>query len=370
MLATKRSKRLYGSGCIASFLVCVAILGYVVYKERRHRLFREDKQFYCTANFSYLGSDDIPPDKNYSFRFPPNPSKVVIVGDLGDGDDTVKLLKMINDEKATMFVPGDLDYLQDPERFEQILDEAQIDDSDGSPLFAALGNHDVLWNQRVQHYLIEIVEAEGETADGCSGIPAMKACCAYKGVVHIQSSAVSYDCYSIEEQAAYIRHQLGEKYSNYPWKFCMWHHPQGSLQVGHHTEEVEGLYELYQACLDVGAIIISGHSHTYSRTFAMSDFKNKTLGEHGNLTHVEIIPGKQTIAIVSGMGGHDKEPAINNIHEPYMATYLGDGDTEYGALFCEFVDHSLASCYFKDLNHKIKDEFFLHVQLPSDPIPS
>eukprot|EP00005_Dracoamoeba_jomungandri_P003481 CAMPEP_0174259648 /NCGR_PEP_ID=MMETSP0439-20130205/8456_1 /TAXON_ID=0 /ORGANISM="Stereomyxa ramosa, Strain Chinc5" /LENGTH=372 /DNA_ID=CAMNT_0015343623 /DNA_START=56 /DNA_END=1174 /DNA_ORIENTATION=+ len=364
MLKTRKAKLLYASSCGVSFLVCVAVLGYVVYKERRHRLYEEDKVYYCTANFSYSGLDDIPSDHNYSLHFPPLFSTIAFVGDLGDGSETVELLNMVYSDKATMLVPGDLDYLQDPERFEEILDQAQIDDSDGNPFFAALGNHDVLWNQRVEHYLVELVKAEGVAADGCSGIPAMKACCTYRGVVHVQLSAVSYSCFTIKKQAAYVRQQLGVKYRNYPWKFCMWHHPLGSLQVGHHTEEMPEMYDLYQACLDVGAVIINGHSHTYSRTYALSNFKNKTLGKYGNKTHVEIIPGEQTMVIVNGLGGHDQEPAANNIHKPYMATYLGEGDTNFGALFCEFTGPTVASCYFKDLDQKIRDQFFIHIPDP------
>ena len=56
---------------------------------------------------------------------------------------------------------------------------------------------------------------------------------------------------------------------NHIWKVCNWHQNQNKMQVGGKGDEMG--WAVYEACRQKGAIIITGHEHTYHRTKTMTN---------------------------------------------------------------------------------------------------
>ena len=136
---------------------------------------------------------------------------------------------------------------------------------------------------------------------------------------------------------------------------------------------------MYETCRQHGALIITGHEHSYERTLLMSDLEHQIVAST-NTTYAALLPG-QTIAIVSGLGGNSVRP--DNTHFPYCerslfpkqhsspdncgragaTTYnLGNGGRA-AALFCVFnprgQDERRAECYLKDIAGVVVDQFTL-----------
>jgi hypothetical protein len=158
------------------------------------------------------------------------------------------------------------------------------------------------------------------------------------------------------------------------WKICAWHKNQHDMQTGSKEDEVG--WGAYQACQAEGAIIATGHEHSYSRTVTVTDLGNAD-ADHGAVlgdpSRVEVGAGK-TFVFVSGLGGKD----IRDFHSEHegstwwASTYaenrlLKNGeeiesfDSEmYGVLFIDFHvdgDPYKAHAYFKTTSGEILDEF-------------
>ena len=118
-------------------------------------------------------------------------------------------------------------------------------------------------------------------------------------------------------------------------------------------------WEVYDACREAGAIVATGHEHSYSRTYLMSDFATQTL-EH-TLSSLTLEPGR-TFAFVQGLAGHSIRDEEDNLgSNPWWAsTYTSDNGANYGALFCrlhENGDEQSGTCYFKDIDRTVPDAF-------------
>ena len=62
---------------------------------------------------------------------------------------------------------------------------------------------------------------------------------------------------------------------NHIWRVCNWHQNQNKMQVGGKGDEMG--WAVYEACRQQGAIILSGHEHSYHRTKTMSNCTNQTV---------------------------------------------------------------------------------------------
>ena len=60
----------------------------------------------------------------------------------------------------------------------------------------------------------------------------------------------------------YMKDALAQ--SDATWKICAWHKNQQAMQVGGKSDEVG--WSAYEACREAGALIATGHEHTYERT--------------------------------------------------------------------------------------------------------
>jgi len=152
------------------------------------------------------------------------------------------------------------------------------------------------------------------------------------------------------------------------WKVCGWHKNQRLFQLN--TKSDETGYAVYDTCRQHGAIVATGHEHSYSRTFAMASFSEQVIANYNET--VTLRPG-ETFCFVSGLGGQsirewDDELAAN----PWWAAKGAvQNDVSDGALFCTFKVNGQpdrAHCTFRDTRNVTFDDFDIVTQVPADRV--
>ena len=126
-------------------------------------------------------------------------------------------------------------------------------------------------------------------------------------------------------------------------------------------------WDVYGESRKGGAIIATAHEHSYSRTHLLSNVENQTVASIGDtLILTRDVPGTvddegKTFVFVSGLGGRgirDQERS----GDWWASIYTSDQQATYGALFGVFgIDETpnLAYFYFKDVDGKVVDEFWV-----------
>lgn len=279
--------------------------------------------------------------------------KIAFIGDQGSGSGVIPVLELIRDEGADLVLhQGDFDYRNDPDLWDQ-----HINDILGPkfPYFASVGNHDlVAW----QGYQLKLESRLNKIKGAnCTGDLGVNSACTYKGIFFVLSGVGTLGSNHIE----YLRSNL--KSSNANWKICSWHKNQRLMQVGGKSDEVG--WEAYETCRLAGAIVATGHEHSYSRTHLMSSFEFQTIASNSN--HLILSKG-ETFAFVSGLGGQGIRPEVDGLgSNPWWASvYTSDEEANFGALFCSFNlngNEKEADCYFKDIEGKIVDFFTITSEL-------
>jgi hypothetical protein len=273
--------------------------------------------------------------------------KVAFVGDQGWTSETVDVLRLIKKEKSDLLViPGDFDYKDDPDSWDRMLTQ-EIGEL---PILAAVGNHDLkAWDgyeDKLKARLARMPKAK------CSGQIAVKHDCLYEGVQFVISGVGTLGT----GHETFLDDSLRD--SEAPFKVCVWHKNQRAMQVGAKKDETG--WEAYEICRKRGAMIITAHEHSYSRTHLLSDFKNQTVASTSSILKVEA--GK-SFALVTGLGG--KSIRDQEISGPYWASvYTSNQQAKSGALFCTFrvPGHpSRALCEFKNIAGEVIDSFAVEV---------
>lgn len=287
------------------------------------------------------------------YTVPPENFKVAFIGDQGLGENARAVLHLIKDENADMILhQGDFDYEDNPLEW-----ESQIDDIFGPtfPYFASIGNHDLqvwpVYQKKLQDRVNRIKEAK------CEGDLGVKSYCIYKGIFFVLSGAGTKD----SEHDKYIERQLNK--TNLTWRICSWHKNQRLMQVGGKLDETG--WDVYDECRSGGAIIATGHEHSYSRTHLMESFEEQIVASTSNMLEIE--KGK-TFAFVSGLGGRSIRSQIDELASKpwWAAVYTAKQDANYGALFCIFNANGIentAYCYFENIDGKIIDKFNIKSKL-------
>jgi len=224
----------------------------------------------------------------------PKPNiRIALAGDQGIGQRARDVLDLIRAEGADfMVILGDFDYENKPAEWAQMFTRL----GDNFPWFAVIGNHD-LHSWPAYEALLTAKQASIHDAK-CRGKPGLQASCLYRGVQLIMSEiGTKGDRAEAEE---FIRRELAQ--SQTPWKFCLWHKTQHDMQTGAKTDEVG--WSAYQLCQAAGAIIVTGHEHSYARTKTLTALGDTAsgYGAVGDLNAVDVGPGRTFLA-VSGMGG-------------------------------------------------------------------
>ena len=208
----------------------------------------------------------------------------------------------------------------------------------------------------------------------------------YKGLkmVFIGEKAGFDDAYNHYEE--FIRQELTN--DNHIWKICSMHKQTTNFQLGGKSDAM-GLGVL-ETCRELGAIIATGHEHSYQRTKTMTNLQNLSVDtvQHplqsyngipnvpSNPNNLLVSPGK-TFLFVSGNGGaslrvqqrclpasypYGGGPGCNYI---WANAYTLDQGATFGALFITFNyngDPNRAHGYFKNINGNIIDEFDIYAK--------
>lgn len=274
------------------------------------------------------------------------PLKVAFFGDQGIKGSSESVLQLVKTEKAELIVHlGDFDYKDDPKAWDNMITRIL---GKNFPMIAALGNHDTDKQSKYQEKLNNRLSRMPEAA--CQGETGIQASCTFRGL-HIVTVTPQLNGL---DHAAYAKQALAQSAS--PWRICAWHIPRQEMQVEQANSQTT--WNLYEACREGGALIATGHSHTYSRTHLMENFQDQKIASKEN--RLEIEKGK-TIAFVSGVGGYSVRKRLGK--RPWWAVSKGVQDgLSYGALFCTFHEGGRAdraSCYFKDTNGREWDRFQL-----------
>ena len=306
---------------------------------------------------------------------PPQNYKVAFIGDTGYGNNFDAVLNLIKSEGAAMVLhQGDFDYSGDPAGF-----FAKIDAVLGSdlPYLLSVGNHDT-----------------GEWPSTC-GVPGgcytdfLKANMAVNGIVpddpdlDDEKYAVSYQGLRMvfvgengnnAEFAQFINDQM--PVGDQAWKICSWHKNQQEMQVGGKSSEMG--WDVYQNCLNLGAIVATGHEHSYSRTRTLIHAETQTVDpacpEAGAVC---VEPGKSFV-FVSGLGGksiRNQDRCLPTAYpygcnQEWASIYTSDQGAKYGVLFITFHvdgDPYKARGYFKNVDGELIDEFVITTKGDTPP---
>ena len=286
---------------------------------------------------------------------PPPDFKIAFLGDQGVNANARAVLQMLVDENADAVVHlGDLGYeANGPVAWNTMVSEYF---EDSFPYLVSIGNHDVAgWD-----VYESIIRNKQDTVPGlrCSGETAVTQTCEYHGMTFALSGVGTQGT----GHEAHLEEALSG--SEARWDVCAWHKNQRLMQVGGKTDEVG--WDAYDTCRKHGAIVATGHEHSYSRTHLMSNFENQTVSSTSST--LDLFPGS-AFAFVSGLAGKGIRVEQDDLgSNPWWASVsTASNDADYGALLCSFTaggNESMASCSFKDIQGRTADTFTLVSHLP------
>ncbi|MCB1909164.1 MAG: metallophosphoesterase [Rhodocyclaceae bacterium] len=277
--------------------------------------------------------------------------KVAFIGDQGVGGAGEAVLRLVKAEGAGLVLSqGDLGYRGGPEKFDDMVSAILGPDF---PFFASLGNHDAREWRSYQQLLA--ARARGSGRATCEGVIGVRAACVLDGLFFINSAVGVLAGQSGPEHAAFMSAALARSPSR--WRICSWHFNQAAMQLGEKSNEAG--WEVYEACRKGGAIIVTAHEHSYSRTHVITKFDEQPefLPSGGE---ARIGPGR-TVAFVVGLGGHSVRPQLRG-GDWWAAAYTSSQGARPGALFCTFNPGGRAEradCYFKAIDGSVADRFAL-----------
>lgn len=297
-------------------------------------------------------------------------TKIAFIGDTGYGANFIKVLEVIKEEQADAVVHlGDFDYRDDPKGF-----DAKITSVLGTdyPYLVVSGNHDAAtW------------PSDCKGAKGCYATLFSERYA--RANIPLSKEQLDSDLYNLDfngisltfvgvspvgrnaSYESFVQSSLSN--DNHIWKICNWHRNQNALQVGEKPDSMG--WPVYDSCLNAGAIIATGHEHSYQRTKSVVNFheNNKVIVNPDFLEPDElaVYPGS-TFVFVSGAGGQSirNQDRCKPTEYPYgcnqewASIYTSNQNALPGALFITFNvdgDAKKAKGYFKNINNEIIDNF-------------
>lgn len=269
-------------------------------------------------------------------------------GNPGTGNKARAVLQLIKDEGANAVIhSGDFDYTDDPAGWDNTINSILGPDF---PYFASIGNHDTKkWDgaQGYQHYLEARCNRLGVAWKGDLGV---QSSLKYKGIFIVFTApgirGIGHD--------KFIRDQLEN--DNSIWSICSWHRNMKKMQAGGNSDETG--WGVYEEARKGGAIIATGHEHSYSRTYLLSDMQNQTIVSKSDIL---VLTKGNSFAFVSGLGGKSVRSQKRN-GDYFASIYTSDQKASPGVLFGEFNYNgvaNLAHFYFKDIRGRVPDEFWV-----------
>jgi hypothetical protein len=284
--------------------------------------------------------------------------KVAFVGDQGVGEHAQAVLSLIaNEGTDLLLIQGDLGY----EDNAALNWEANLTNALGAdfPVLTLVGNHE---NYEWPKYQ-ELIKRRIERAAGvsCTGLIGVKAFCHYGNMDIVQVSPGITEVQGVDANDNYTQFISSSfAQSTAPWRICSWHKNQNRMQTGNKSDATG--WNVYDACLNVGALIAMGHEHAYSRTYLLSDYRKQVVAHRNSEMTLE--PGR-SFAFVSGLGGREVRPQVQG-GDWWASVYTATQDATHGALFCTFATEK-AECYFKAIDGAVPDQFSLISNVGSKP---
>jgi len=282
----------------------------------------------------------------------PQSVKIAFTGDQGVGENARSVLQLIASEGTDLLmIQGDLGY--DLNAASQW--EANLNDTLGPnfPVVIVAGNHENFEWPLYQSLTRQRIDRAGGLS--CNGDVGVKSTCQFANIDIVQVApgideigGVSGD----DNYADFIRSSFAGDSGR--WRICSWHKNQNALQTGDKGDSTG--WDVYDACLDAGAMVVVAHEHAYARTFLLNDFENQTV-VHTD-TDMTLQSGQSFVA-VSGLGGRDPRPQQRG-GDWWASIYTTSQGGTHGAMFCEF-DSDIAECYFKAIDGSVPDQFTLHL---------
>lgn len=293
--------------------------------------------------------------------------KIALFGDQGVRPDARAVLSLISREHADAVIHlGDFAYDDsDPGHW-----EAQVNDVLGPsfPYFAAVGNHDVAHWAGADGFAEHLRNRLSHMPDSqCEGDYGVDSLCTFRGLQFVLSGVGTYGT----DHEPFLQQALSGSRALH--RLCIWHKNQHDMQAGAKTDEVGWL--AYRICQQNGAPIITGHEHSYARTYSLRAVGAREQG-HGAFGPADVLsvgPGR-TFVVVSGLGGLSaRVRTLDHANDSWWASIYAsnyqlvngvvrgtDPEIEFGALFVTFNvdgDPAKAQAYFKTVSGKIMDQF-------------
>ncbi len=298
------------------------------------------------ANFTILSSSNAVVWSTNTGQQPVAGTKIAFIGDTNAGSSFQRVLDLIKSEGAQLTIAlGDTVYSANLEDDWDSKVRNTLGRSD--PALVVVGNHDVddgSWST-IRSY--GEARLNNQTAVRCSGTYGERATCRLNNVFIVVSGIGTRG--SSSDQEAFIADSLANAPSG-AWRICAWHKNQRNMQVGSKTDEVG--WTAYESCRRKGAIIATGHEHSYSRTHLLSSMQNRTVADSSSPYTVS---NGNTIAFVAGIGGtdiRDQELSGNWWAKIYTSTQ----GAKHGALFGTFYADR-AEFYLKNVDGAVIERF-------------
>jgi predicted phosphodiesterase len=291
-------------------------------------------------------------------ELPPPELRIAFIGDQGRGAGARAVLELIAAEGADAVVhAGDFDYNGKPRAWNALIDSVLGPDF---PYFACIGNHDkgdYYGANGYQELLRDRMLRLGIPWQGDLGVQSEFT---WRGIHFVMTApgvlAVGDGLYDL-----YIRERFSA--SATPWRISTFHKNQHRMQAGGKADETG--WGVYEESRRAGAIVATGHEHSYARTHLLSSMQEQRVASDSSKLVLEpddpLTPEDEgrSFAFVSGLGGQsirDQEVFGDWFASVYSST---QGATD-GALFGVFHvqgDPRLARFYFKDVDGNVIDEF-------------
>ena len=281
--------------------------------------------------------------------------RIAFIADQGYGERPRAVLRLIREEGVDAVLhQGDFDYGNYPYLWMKMIDEEL---GENSPYFASVGNHDPeggAWGEE-GGYRDLLEDRASRLGYTWTGIYGERASLSFEGIRILLGAPGIFPGTENSTYANYFAEELAADTAT--WRICSWHKNQTQMQVGNSSWNDVG-YAVYEACREGGAIIATGHDHTYSRTHLLSNIKWVMVASKSDT--LEIAKGR-TFVFVSGLGGRSIRSQLLE-GDWWASIYTATQGARYGALFASFNidgDPSLAHFYFKDVGGQIVDEFWV-----------
>jgi hypothetical protein len=252
---------------------------------------------------------DLANHESSSAGVPPADFKVAFIGDQGRGNSATAVLQLILAEGTDLVLhQGDFDYADDPDAWDQKITDVL---GPAFPYLVSVGNHDTAAWSGTNGYQAKFQQRLALIPDAyCVGDLGVNSVCIYKGLAIVLSGAGTLG----SDHEAYIQQAFAA--DNHYWRICSWHKNMNKMQVG--TKGDETGWGVYEACRQAGAIVATGHEHSYSRTYLMSSFENQIIA---NTSSTLALDEGNSFAFVSGLGGRNIRRFTPQTKTPTMAHY-------------------------------------------------